>query len=288
MNPINALAICGGAARWTSLRDLKVPERALAAAARDGAVLRVGHGGYALPDAQPGLVAAVALGGAASHATAAALHGWPIWTPDSRLHVTVPSRRDLVLPRVVVHQARLGPADVQSYRACTTALRTALDCARSMPLAEAVCILDGAVRAGALTVRQLTEAAERSRGPGATRLRRAVANVDPRSASALESVLRMLLVATGRRVQSQVFFTGVGEVDFVVDERLVVEGDGYEFHANREAYRKDRRRGNGLTVGGRPLLRFTYEDVRGRPLWVIDQVQRALGQRPPPGDSSVG
>lgn len=281
MNPINALTICGGAARWTRLRELGVTERALAAAASGGVVLRVGHGGYVLPDAHPALVAAVTLGGTASHVTAAALHGWPIWTPDDRIHVTVPSRRDIVLPGVEVHQARLGPAGIQRFRACTTALRTALDCARFMPFVEAVCTLDGALRAGTLTVHQLNCAAELSSGPGGARLRRAIANLDPRSASALESVLRMLLVATGRRVRSQMLLRNVGAVDFLVDEWLTVEGDGYEFHSNREDYKKDRRRGNGLTVGGHALLRFTYEDVRGRPLWVIDQVQQALAQREP-------
>lgn len=276
VNPIDALGLCGGAARWTRLRDLGVSERGLTAAVRSGVVLAVGRGAYALSAAPASLVAAVQLGGVASHSTAAALHGWPIWTPDKQLHVTVLSGSGRTLPGATVHQARLQPTDLDPHRACTAPLRTALDCARTMPLVEAVCVLDGAIRCGSLTARQLRDGARGTLGPGTSNLRRAIANVDPRSGSPLESVLRMLLLATGASVRSQVHILGVGDVDFLLDEWLMVEGDGYEFHSNRSDYRRDRQRGNGLTFAGHPLLRFTYEDVRGAPFRVMAEVEWML------------
>lgn len=274
MDPVEALALCGGAARWKRLREIGVPERALAAALRCGAVRSLGRGGYALPGAPLGLVAAVELGGVASHVNAAVLHGWPLWTPDERIVVTLLSGTARSRPGVEIHHSRLERADLERYRALTGPLRTALDCARSLSFVNAVCLLDAALRRGAVTEHQLVEAARRSRGPGALALRRAIANVDPRAGSPLESVLRLLLRAGGGLVRSQVWIEGVGTVDFVVDEWLVVEGDGFEFHSDRASYRTDRHRGNGLTARGYGWLRFTYEDVRGRPLWVIAQVER--------------
>ncbi|MGQ0844578.1 MAG: hypothetical protein ACT4QF_10620 [Sporichthyaceae bacterium] len=284
MDLLEALALCGGAARRARLRELGVPERALAAGVRSGAVRRLGRGGYALLDASPGLAAAVRLGGVATHATAAALHGWPIWTPDEKVHVSVMSGTTRALAGVVVHQARLAPSDLERHRACTTPLRTALDCARTMPLVDAVCILDKAVRDCAVTECQLVEAAARSRGPGATALRRAVAHIDPRAASALESALRLLLRTTDARIRSQAYVRRVGDVDFLVDEWLVAEGDGFEFHSDRRAYRNDRQRGNGITANGLSLLRFTYEDVRFHPLRTIREIERVRQLRRPPTD----
>lgn len=90
----------------------------------------------------------------------------------------------------------------------------------------------------------------------------------------------MWLRTTDARIRSQAHVAGVGDVDFLLDEWLVVEGDGYEHHSNRNDYRKDRRRLNGITAQGLGLLRFTYEDVRYRPLQVIAQVERVRRWRP--------
>ncbi|MGQ0464009.1 MAG: hypothetical protein ACT4QG_01695 [Sporichthyaceae bacterium] len=281
MDVMDALKLRGGAARWTRLREMGVGERALRAASRDGTVLRVGRGGYALADAPAGLVAAVALGGVASHVTAAYLHGWEPWNPDLRLVVTVPQGTVKSHPGIEVHRADLAPADLDSDRDCTSALRTAIDCGRCLPFVDAVVILDTALRKRAVTERQLVAAANQSRGPGAPELRRAVANVDPRCGSELESVLRLLLRSTNAQLRTQARIPGVGDVDFLVDGWLVVEGDGYEFHSSRADYKEDRRRLNAITARGFGLLRFTWEDVRFRPLWVLAEVERVRQLRRP-------
>ena len=274
MDPIDALILCGGAARWSRLGELGVPDAAIRAAARTGAARSLGRGGYALPDAPPVLAAAVQLSGAASHVSAAHLHGWPTWNSYERLVVTVPHATSRTLPGVTIYRAPLPRIDLERYRACTGYLRTALDCARTLSLVDAVCVLDAALHCCAVSEQDLAEAASLARGPGAPALRQAVANADPRAASPLESALRLLLRSTGARVQSQVWIRGIGTVDFVLDEWLIVEGDGFAFHADRDAYRKDRRRGNGAAVGGYAQLRFTWEDVRFRPEWVVAEVER--------------
>jgi very-short-patch-repair endonuclease len=63
--------------------------------------------------------------------------------------------------------------------------------------------------------------------------------------------------------------------DFVwPEERLVVETDGYRYHASRRARRRDNRRDRELTsLGWRPV-RFTYEEIAFEP----SQVARELGR----------
>jgi very-short-patch-repair endonuclease len=56
-----------------------------------------------------------------------------------------------------------------------------------------------------------------------------------------------------------------------------VEADGFAFHSERDAYRHDRARGNELVRLRWRVLRFTYEDVIGRPGHVVDLVRECLG-----------
>jgi very-short-patch-repair endonuclease len=286
MDPLVALTKCGGAARWGRLRVMGVPERALRSATDRGVVLSIARGSYALPTAPPGLLAAVRLGGVASHVTAARLHGLGTWADLDDLHVTIPLGSSRAAGGVSVHRAALGAADVETWPAVTSVRRTVLDCARTLSLVDAVCVIDSALRAHLVRTVDLHAAAAVASGPGATALRRAVAHLDRKAGSPLESVLRLLLDLGAGEVRSQVWIAGVGVVDFLVDDWLVIEGDGFEFHADREAYRTDRRRANGLAARGYVLLRFTWEDVRFRPGWVAAEVERVRRRGPaaPPAE----
>lgn len=250
MEVTEALDGCGGAARWSRLRGLGVTNRALRTGLAVGAVRAAGRGGYALPGATPGLVAAVQLGGVASHGTAAGLHGLAIWREPAYLHVTVPLGTRRSSPGVTLHRADLGVADRDPRLAATSLRRTLLDCGRTMPLLDAVVVLDSALRGGAVTAVALRAAAESARGHGAAALRCAVRHVDALAGSPLESALRLLLDLLGADVRSQVWIPGVGRVDFLVDGWLVIEADGFAFHSDRVAYRTDRRRANALAGAG--------------------------------------
>jgi very-short-patch-repair endonuclease len=276
MDATTAVQKCGGAAQWTRLRRLGVSEQAVRTATAHGRIVRLESGGYATADAPPGLVAAVALGGTASHLSAARLHGLSVWVPPALAHVTIPRGGARTAPNAVVHPATLSPADVEAWRAVTSLRRTLLDCGRSLPLPDGVCVLDSALRERLVTCHDLQSMAAAARGPGSANVRRAVRHIDPEAQSALESVLRVLLLTCTGVVLAQVLISGVGHVDFLVNGWLVVEGDGFEFHSTREAYREDRRRSNALTTKGHALLRFTWEDLRFRPWWVVAQVEAAL------------
>ncbi len=54
---------------------------------------------------------------------------------------------------------------------------------------------------------------------------------------------------------------------------LIVEADGFAFHSDRAAYRRDRERLNQLERLGWRVLRVTWEDVVHRPEHVVALVR---------------
>ena len=113
-------------------------------------------------------------------------------------------------------------------------------------------------------------------------MQRAVSLADPTCGSALESLFRVLLVLAGlapAETQYAVRRAGrlLGRVDFAWPALLlVVETDGFAFHADRATYRSDRRRTNALTLAGWRVLRFSWEDVVHEPERVVAEVTAAL------------
>jgi very-short-patch-repair endonuclease len=89
-----------------------------------------------------------------------------------------------------------------------------------------------------------------------------------------------MLDVLGVSYETQVFVEGVGWVDFLVEGWLAIEGDGYEFHRDRESYRNDRRRGNRLVEGRLTVLRFSWEDVHLSPMRTLAQIAAVLEHRP--------
>lgn len=267
--------MCGGAARWDRLRELDVPAHTLR-----GSGLAVGLGAYALPDAPAAIVTAVRLNGVVSHASAAELHGFPLWRPSKDLHVTVASWRPAE-PAVKLHRARLLPPDLDTFQPLTSPLRTALDCGRSMSLLEAVVVLDAAMHRGRVPPGALRAAAEAARGHGSAALRQAVRFANALAESPLESVLRLLVTLLPCHVDVQMRVSRAGKVDLVLNGWLVLEADGYEYHSDRKAYREDRRRANVLPGQRMVLLRYTWEDLRFHRWEVLAQIEEVLRMGPP-------
>ena len=235
-------------------------------------------------DPEPELRAAVAaLRGVASHHDAARLWGMELVQPSDVHHATVARCRSrLSRSGTRVHRADVEAVEVAGVPA-TTAARTVLDLCRALPHAEAVVAADSALRRGLLTVPGLLAAAAAlAPAAGRPRVRDVVARVDARSGSVLETLCRLVLEDAGLRpFETQyVVRSGrsiLGRVDFAwPEQRLVVEVDGFAFHADRAAYRADRRRGNALVLAGWRVLRFSYEDVVGAPAVVAAVVRAAL------------
>lgn len=281
MDPVVALQKWGGAARRPGLRSLGVSDYALRTSVARGSVLRAGVGGYSLQGAPEELVRAVELGGVVSHKSAAKLHGCRLWTPPTVLEVTVPRNTHRVALDARVHRADVSELDLEPLRAMTGIERTLLDCGRTLSLLEALIIFDGALHARWVGPSFLRRAAAFPAGPGSGALRRVLAHVDGLADSALESVLRLLLSLLHCDLRSQVWIRGVGKVDFLLDGWLGIEADGYEFHRERADFRKDRSRGNQMVIGGKVVLRFTWEDVKSRPFELLSEVAAVLAKGPP-------
>lgn len=92
------------------------------------------------------------------------------------------------------------------------------------------------------------------------RSRRLLALVDRRAESGLESIVRLIALDLGLRVRSQVRFAGVGRVDLVIEDWVVVETDGSAFHDVALSAR-DRGRDARLVAIGRTVLRPGYSLV---------------------------
>ncbi|MDD9207980.1 DUF559 domain-containing protein [Georgenia sp. 10Sc9-8] len=117
-------------------------------------------------------------------------------------------------------------------------------------------------------------------GRGSVRARLRLSACDGRSRSGLETVARLVLSGAGFRVSPGVRIEGVGEVDLLVERRIVVECDGFAYHSGRYEYREDRRRDRALAARGLAVLRFTYEDVMSDPARLVAEVRRVLVRRP--------
>jgi very-short-patch-repair endonuclease len=63
------------------------------------------------------------------------------------------------------------------------------------------------------------------------------------------------------RLRRQVEIDGIGRVDFLIGERLVVEVDGAEYHTDPAAFEGDRLRDALLSARGFRVLRFSYRMV---------------------------
>lgn len=76
--------------------------------------------------------------------------------------------------------------------------------------------------------------------------------------SGLESLLRLRLRAHGISLASQVDIPGVGRVDFVLGDRLILEVDGKPGHVGASARHKDLVRDAVAAAHGFETLRFDY------------------------------
>lgn len=229
------VARLGGTARTDQLRRLAT-DRDIAAAVAAGTVDRLSRGRYGLPGADAAALAAAGLSGTVFGLSAAQDHGWPVLRRADRPWVLVPPNRN-----VPSHRRRgihLGYGE-SGGRSLTPPLRTVLDCARRLPLAEALAVADSALRSGTVDPDELRFATSEVRGPGRLQVELVGREATPLAASPLESALRALgLGVTGLALVPQVELEveGVTIHPDLVDERLglVVEAEGWLFHGKPE------------------------------------------------------
>ncbi len=275
MHPVDALTRIGGTADRSVLLRVTTRRRLEASCAR-GEVLRVGRGRYALPTVSVGSRAARRLSGAASHRSAASVHGWELAFQPARPEVIVPRNRRSVTPeRRQGVEVRWRPLSGQERAVgVTDPYRTVLDCARDLPFAEALAVADSALRHRDVDAEVLLERALLLPRVGRSRAIAVAEQATPLAANPFESVLRALASQVpGLQVRPQLLLVDrgfEGRPDLVDRERrLVLEADSWEFHAGKEGFRRDCERYNALVLRGWTVLRFTWWQVMQRPDYVL-------------------
>lgn len=227
-------------------------------------------------------------GAALSHETAGALHGFNR-VREGALAVTLCRSLELAAPYVVHRVARLPHGDVTTINGLrvTSPCRTLVDLACTLPQADLRACVDQALRQRRVTLEQLSNAVARSkhrRGVGVLReLIEGFDRGDGPTESELEALVLDLIaeaelprptkqravVAGGRLRRLDFHFPGT---------RVVIEADGYAYHAGLNAFEADRERLNALTLRGFRVLHWTWAALHERPHELLAQLQLALAQ----------
>lgn len=235
------------------LRRKGMRKTTIARAVHDGSLARIRRGWYSEPQASQPAIAAVRVGGVLTAGSASPHHG--LWTPESdKIHVLVarnasrlrmPDPGDDSQPTVCLHWA---PGKLAT-KVVADPLQLIVDALHCCGLETAVVLADSALNVGVLRLAQLQAVV-----PEVARW------CDPKSQSGTETFTRLRLCRKGISVRSQVSIGGVGRVDLVVGERLVIECDSKAFH---EGYRstRDYDRDMELIRQGYLVLRLKYRHV---------------------------
>lgn len=223
---------------------------------------------------------------AASHASAAALHGLPLWGNDTVVDLVADTPRRRRRGGVRLHPWPEGveSAPVGGQPAVPVAVAIAqMSLGSSIP---ALVCLDRALHEQAVTKDAVLAAGEvLGLAPRArARLDRLLDLADPGCESVGETRTRVLLVDLGLPLRSQVDIHDgdgfIGRVDFLVGERVVVEFDGmikYGGADGRRALQAEKAREDRLRAAGYVVVRLVWSDLddAGR---VHALIQRALGR----------
>jgi very-short-patch-repair endonuclease len=129
----------------------------------------------------------------------------------------------------------------------------ALECADIRTLVIAVDSLANRRILAASRLREILEPSARGR--------RVLGLHDPAAESGIETLVRLGLRRHRIRARSQVVIAGVGRVDFLIGQRLVIEADGYDWHGDRIAFERDRARDRELVRRGYVVIRASYAQV---------------------------
>lgn len=222
-----------------------------------------------------------------SHATAAAMLGAYVDSPQ-RAHVALTPRR--VLPQraeLVVHGRRLTPADVVLHRdlRLTSGAQTFLDLAEAFPPWELVAVGDALFRAGHLKPSGLQSRLVRAdRVRGVVRARQCAPLLSPLVMSRPESLMRYWLIASDLPdPQPQVpvhdrWGRVVAHGDLGYPEwRVLLEYEGRQ-HAEADQFDRDVDRYSLMAADGWLVLRFARRHIGG-PTAVVGRTRTALLNR---------
>jgi very-short-patch-repair endonuclease len=255
--------------------------RAIRAALAAGAVVGIGGGAYALPEADRRTSTAFRSRGVLCNRSAAAHWGFALLPGPEAFHVSIPRRaRRVPDPGVILHYRPLCGADLAA--GVTSPVATVLDCLRDLSFAEALAVGDSALRSGLVHADELVDVAGALRGPGSRRVRDRVRWLDARAENAFESCCRAILIEGGISSftpQLSIRHDGrfLGRVDLGNRAlRIVLECESFAHHGDRAALRRDCRRYTDLEAAGWRVIRVSWEHVMFDRPWVLSRVREVV------------
>lgn len=227
-----ALAAIGPVVRAGDLRARGVTTREIARASSAGEIRKVRRGVYAALDADASWVHAAEHGGVLCCVTAGRMLGLWILEESDDLHLWFGHAgnprecgRRLCEPHAHWDDGESMLGDLPPVR------NVLLQIAQCTGEETFFCALESALRTSMLRSGDMRWLAERVPVPVRWLLGFARADAD----SGLESLIRLRLHKLGISVRTQVQINGVGEVDFVIGERLIIEADGKKNHDDGKA-----------------------------------------------------
>jgi very-short-patch-repair endonuclease len=237
-------------------------------------VYAVGHEPLSPRCLQLAAVLACGSGGALSHRSAAELWALLPERHDEALHVSVPSQRRAPAG-VTLHRTASPEVTRRHGIPVTTPARTILDLAATAHRGELERALEEARLLRLVSTHDLVRRAHDR--PGAARLRRLLGYELSLTRSEAERRLVSLL-ATAQLPSPRTNVRVAGhEVDAVWPrQRLVVEVDGFTFHASRDAFERDRARDAELQAHGYRVIRVTWRQLSARPEVLTARLGAAL------------
>ncbi len=220
---------------------------------RDGTARRLRHGWYAVGDAPGDVVRAVARGGVLSCVSALGRAG--VWVPKHHdLHVRGNRWAVQNLPGPFCRRFGRPESEYGAVDDLPTALAYA---ARCLDDGGFVVVCDSLLNTQLMSSDEI----EYRLRHAPKRIHRLLARCDARSESGPETMLRVWLRSRNVRVRIQVPIPRVGRVDLLVGDYLIIEIDGWEYHADRSHFSGDRVRDVDAHAHGYTPLRFTYGQI---------------------------
>lgn len=199
------------------------------------------------------------------------------------VEITIPHNTRRPAPGVIVHYAKVCPEDVMMVHGlpCMKPARMLLTIGSVVKPHVVERLMDEALRRGLVTLEELRDVLRRLSGRGVRGVKVFRLLLEERGGaildSELERVLWKVIKSSDLPLPQKQVWIGSYRVDFLYPaEKLIIEADSIAHHTDGPDFRKDRERQNELINRGFRVLRFTWDDVKNRPDYVIETIRKAL------------
>lgn len=226
---------------------------------------------------------------AASHRSAALLLGLRLLNdpPPGLVTLTRPDARKRnrqAYKDVVFQSGTLPPQHVIKWRTIpvTSAPRTVVDLARTLPYMDAVAVADSALRRYGFTRGEyLAMAAWCDRWPGVQQARKVIEFADPAADSVFESCLRVRLAEWGFEPPETQITIPTEKADYTVDflyrrQRVIIETDGMAKFREKKDLDQHYERRQDLEDAGYTMVHVTWHELFHEPERVKARLRKAL------------